>query len=119
MLCGTRDRLENHPVLQADLNEKLSEVFQEKYIYPDEDLPKNVCLKVYKTVMGEFRNRDKYIREDFRFKKQFKNVNPVKLAHMWAEKECSNLKRLKRCGLPAPSSVMLRKHVLVMSCYRR
>ena len=87
------------------------ELFKNQYIYPDCEIPGVVALKVYKTVMGEFRNRDKYIKDDYRFAKQFKKINPTKLAHMWAEKEMSNLKRLKKCGINAPRVIMLRKHI--------
>jgi len=97
-------------VLHAEANT----IPQEKTNYVTKNIPSSVALKIYKTVMGEFRNRDKYIKNDYRFKKQFHKVNPTKLAHMWAEKEESNLKRLVKHGIPAPQPILLKKHILVM-----
>ena len=60
----------------------------------EEAVPKEVALKVYKTTLNEFKTRDKYIKDDHRFKARFKKQNPRKVIHLWAEKEMRNLKRL-------------------------
>lgn len=78
-------------------------------------IPSECAVKIYKTTLNEFRTRDKYIKDDYRFKDRFKKLNPRKIIHMWAEKEMCNLVRMKEAGLPCPDVVLLKKHVLVMS----
>ena len=51
----------------------------------EEAVPKEVALKVYKTTLNEFKTRDKYIKDDHRFKARFKKQNPRKVIHLWAE----------------------------------
>ncbi|XP_041360666.1 serine/threonine-protein kinase RIO3-like [Gigantopelta aegis] len=82
----------------------------------DKCLPKECALKVYKTTLNEFKNREKYIHGDRRFfKDDFKKANPRKIMKLWAEKEAYNLNRMKKFSVPCPSVVALKKHVLVMS----
>ncbi|XP_076814584.1 serine/threonine-protein kinase RIO3-like [Clavelina lepadiformis] len=78
-------------------------------------IPKECAIKIYKTTLNEFRSRDKYIKDDYRFKDRFKKLNPRKIIHMWAEKEMHNLLRMHECGIDCPEVILLRKHVLVMS----
>lgn len=81
----------------------------------EEPVPAEVVLKVFKTTLNEFRNRDRYIKDDYRFKERFSKLNPRKIIRLWAEKEMHNLSRLQRAGIPCPEVVLLRKHILVMS----
>lgn len=81
----------------------------------DAKVPKECAIKVYKTTLNEFRTRDKYIKDDYRFKDRFKKLNPRKIIHMWAEKEMRNLLRIKAAGIACPDVILLKKHVLVMS----
>lgn len=74
-----------------------------------------VAIKVYKTTLAEFKNRDPYIKDDHRFKDKFSKSNNRKLITLWAEKEMHNLNRIHRCGIPCPQVVCLKKHVLVMT----
>lgn len=60
-------------------------------------MPAECAVKVFKTTLNEFRNRDRYIKDDYRFKDKFGKVNPHKLVQLWAEKEMHNLKRLFAC----------------------
>ncbi|TSL40940.1 Serine/threonine-protein kinase RIO3 [Bagarius yarrelli] len=78
-------------------------------------IPKECVLKVFKTTLNEFKNRDKYIKDDYRFKDRFSKLNPRKIIHLWAEKEMHNLTRMKNAGVPCPDVVILKKHILVMS----
>lgn len=80
-----------------------------------QEVPAECALKVFKTTLNEFKNRDKYIKDDYRFKDRFSKLNPRKIIRMWAEKEKHNLKRMEKAGIPCPEVVMLKKHVLVMS----
>lgn len=87
---------------------------------PDEveepmNIPKEVAIKVFKTTLNEFKTRDKYIRDDYRFRDRFGKQNPRKIIHMWAEKELHNLNKMLKKGVRVPEAVLLKKHVLVMS----
>uniref|UniRef100_A0A8C2KY17 Serine/threonine-protein kinase RIO3 n=1 Tax=Cyprinus carpio TaxID=7962 RepID=A0A8C2KY17_CYPCA len=83
--------------------------FEEKIV------PEECVLKVFKTTLNEFKNRDKYIKDDYRFKDRFSKLNPRKIIRLWAEKEMHNLSRMKKAGIPCPEVVILKKHILVMS----
>lgn len=79
-------------------------------------LPKECVLKVFKTTLSEFKQRDQYIKDDYRFKDRYGNKqNSRSMVELWAEKEMANLSRLQKIGLPCPQVVALKKHVLVMS----
>ncbi|XP_046980764.1 serine/threonine-protein kinase RIO3 [Schistocerca americana] len=77
--------------------------------------PKECAVKVFKTTLSEFKTRDKYIQDDFRFKDRFSKQNPRKIIHLWAEKEMHNLIRMQKAGILCPEVVILKKHILVMS----
>ncbi|XP_029446987.1 serine/threonine-protein kinase RIO3 [Rhinatrema bivittatum] len=81
----------------------------------DQAVPEECAIKVFKTTLNEFKNRDKYIKDDYRFKERFSKLNPRKIIRMWAEKEMHNLKRMQKAGIPCPEVIVLKKHVLVMS----
>lgn len=78
-------------------------------------VPRECVVKVFKTTLNEFKNREQYIREDFRFKERFSKLNPRKVIHLWAEKEMHNLKKMRRHGILCPEVVVLKRHILVMS----
>ncbi|PSN31013.1 Serine/threonine-protein kinase RIO3 [Blattella germanica] len=78
-------------------------------------VPKECAIKIFKTTLNEFKSRDKYIEDDYRFKARFSKQNPRKIIHMWAEKEMHNLMKMKKFGILCPEVVTLKKHVLVMS----
>uniref|UniRef100_A0A8C5FJB1 Serine/threonine-protein kinase RIO3 n=1 Tax=Gadus morhua TaxID=8049 RepID=A0A8C5FJB1_GADMO len=77
----------------------------------EQPVPEEVVLKVFKTTLNEFKNRDRYIKDDYRFKDRFSKLNPRKIIRLWAEKEMHNLK----AGIPCPEVALLRKHILVLS----
>lgn len=78
-------------------------------------VPRECVVKVFKTTLNEFKNREQYIKDDFRFRDRFSKLNPRKCIHLWAEKEMHNLQRMRRAGIPCPEVVILKKHLLVMS----
>lgn len=78
-------------------------------------VPIECAIKVYKTTLNEFRNRQKYIKDDYRFKDRFTKQNPRKTIRMWAEKEMHNLNRMREAGIRAPIVILLKKHILVMT----
>lgn len=59
----------------------------------EQPVPEEVVLKVFKTTLNEFKNRDRYIKDDYRFKERFSKLNPRKVIRLWAEKEMHNLAR--------------------------
>ncbi|CCJ29974.1 unnamed protein product [Pneumocystis jirovecii] len=73
------------------------------------------AIKVYKTSILVFKNRDRYVSGEFRFQCNYSKHNPRKKVKLWAEKEMRNLKRLYQAGIPCPEPLHLRIHVLVMS----
>jgi len=79
------------------------------------NVPKECAVKVFKTTLNEFKTREKYIKDDYRFKDRFGKQNPRKIIHMWAEKELHNLMKMAKGGIRVPEVVVLKKHVLVMS----
>ena len=59
-----------------------------------QEVPKECAIKVFKTTLNEFKTRDRYIRDDHRFKDRIAKQNPRKTIKLWAEKEMCNLRRL-------------------------
>ncbi|CAF3343998.1 unnamed protein product [Rotaria socialis] len=78
-------------------------------------MPAEVAVKIFKTTLNEYHTREKYLREDYRFKNRYKSLNSRKMVKLWAEKEMFNLQRLQRVGIPCPTPVLLKKHVLFLS----
>lgn len=72
------------------------------------------AVKIYKTSILVFKDRDKYVTGEYRFRHGYCKGNPRKMVKTWAEKEMRNLTRLHTAGIPCPEPIMLRAHVLVM-----
>ncbi|CAL8277772.1 unnamed protein product [Lota lota] len=75
----------------------------------------NRAIKIYKTSILLFKDRDKYVSGEFRFRHGYCKGNPRKMVRTWAEKEMRNLIRLQTAGIPSPEPLMLRSHVLLMT----
>ncbi|GKV13781.1 hypothetical protein SLEP1_g24761 [Rubroshorea leprosula] len=73
-----------------------------------------LAIKVYKTSVLVFKDRDQYVQGDYRFRHGYCKHNPRKMVKTWAEKEMRNLLRLKAAGIRCPTPLLLRLHVLVM-----
>lgn len=73
------------------------------------------AVKIYKTSILTFKDREKYVTGDYRFRRGYTKGNPRKMVQTWAEKEMRNLYRIYSAGLPCPEPVILKSHVLVMS----
>lgn len=71
------------------------------------------AVKVYKTSILVFKDREQYVAGEFRFQRYCKS-NPRKMVRTWAEKEARNLTRLVNAGILAPRVKILRQHILVM-----
>lgn len=61
-----------------------------------------------------FKDRDKYVSGEFRFRNGYCRGNPRKMVQTWAEKEMRNLLRLQAGGVRVPEPVLLRGHLLLM-----
>lgn len=72
------------------------------------------AVKVYKTSILTFKDRDRYVTGEFRFRRGYCKHNPRKMVRTWAEKEMRNLMRLHTAGVLCPQPHILRSHVLVM-----
>ncbi|XP_052860599.1 serine/threonine-protein kinase RIO1 [Anopheles cruzii] len=72
------------------------------------------AIKIFKTSILTFKDRDKYVTGEYRFRHGYSKHNPRKMVRTWAEKEMRNLVRMKKCELPVPEPILLRSHVLVM-----
>ncbi|CAB3978071.1 Serine threonine- kinase RIO3 [Paramuricea clavata] len=81
----------------------------------DKEVPHECAVKVFKTTLNEFKTRDRYIKDDHRFKDRLGKQNPRKTIKLWAEKEMCNLSRMTHAGIRCPEVVLLKKQVLVMS----
>ncbi|CAF0989921.1 unnamed protein product [Didymodactylos carnosus] len=76
---------------------------------------KNDCaIKIYKTSILVFKDRDKYVTGEYRFRHGYSRHNPRKMVRLWAEKEYRNLIRLHQNGIPCPKAIDLKEHVLLM-----
>ncbi|KAJ0988862.1 hypothetical protein J5N97_007218 [Dioscorea zingiberensis] len=73
-----------------------------------------LAIKVYKTSVLVFKDRDRYVQGDYRFRYGYCKHNPRKMVKTWAEKEMRNLLRVKAAGIRCPTPILLRLHVLVM-----
>ncbi|KAL3997972.1 RIO1 family protein [Acanthocheilonema viteae] len=75
---------------------------------------KSLAVKVYKTSILIFRDRDRYVSGEFRYRHGYCKRNPRKMITVWAEKEMRNLSRMYSAGLPVPKPVIVKQNVLVM-----
>ena len=85
--------------------------------FPQEDedaTPLHRAIKVYKTSILVFKDRDKYVTGEFRFRQGYNKSNNRAMVKLWAEKEMRNLRRIYATGIPCPEPIYLRLHVLVM-----
>ena len=72
------------------------------------------AIKIYKTSILVFKDRDKYVSGEFRFRQGYGRKNPRKMVRTWAEKEMRNLSRIHKAGIACPEPILLRNHVLLM-----
>ncbi|KAG1788115.1 RIO1-domain-containing protein [Suillus plorans] len=74
----------------------------------------HIALKIYKTSILVFKDRDRYVTGEYRFRRGYSRRNPRKMVRLWAEKEMRNLKRLVSAGIPCPEPIEVRENILVM-----
>jgi RIO kinase 1 len=66
------------------------------------------ALKVYKTSILVFKDRDRYVSGEYRFRHGYSRHNPRQMVKVWAEKEMRNLRRCTRASRTA--SIGARTH---------
>uniref|UniRef100_A0A914HR39 Serine/threonine-protein kinase RIO1 n=1 Tax=Globodera rostochiensis TaxID=31243 RepID=A0A914HR39_GLORO len=74
----------------------------------------SLAIKIYKTSILTFKDRDRYVTGEYRYRAGYCRRNPRKMVAVWAEKEVRNLQRMFLAGLPVPKPVHLKGNVLVM-----
>jgi len=73
------------------------------------------AIKIYKTSILIFKDRDRYVTGEYRFRHGYCKSNPRKMVRLWAEKEMRNLARMFKCGIPCPEPILLKNNVLLMT----
>ena len=76
--------------------------------------PLQRAIKVYKTSILVFKDRDKYVTGEYRFRQGYNKSSNRAMVKVWAEKEMRNLRRIYAAGIPCPEPIYLRLHVLMM-----
>ncbi|CAI9728028.1 serine/threonine-protein kinase RIO1-like [Octopus vulgaris] len=74
----------------------------------------DIAVKIYKTSILVFKDRDKYVSGEYRFRHGYCKRNPRKMVKTWAEKEMRNLQRIHQSGILCPKPILLRSHVFLM-----
>lgn len=97
-----------------DINGCISTGKEANVYHATKDDGQELAVKVYKTSILVFKDRDRYVQGDYRFRYGYCKHNPRKMVMTWAEKEMRNLMRLKAAGIRCPTTFLLRLHVLVM-----
>lgn len=82
--------------------------------YADDLTKTHRAVKVYKTAILSFKDRERYISGEYRFKSGAEKGNSRKMVKLWAEKEFRNLRRIHSAGIACPEPIQLKLHVLVM-----
>ena len=79
-----------------------------------DDLNKEIAVKIYKTSILIFKDRERYITGEFRWRHGYCKSNPRKMVSLWAEKEIRNLKRLKQKGIKCPIPYNFKSNLIMM-----
>lgn len=77
-----------------------------------------VAVKVFKTSILQFKDRERYVAGEFRFRRGgYQRGSNRKMVQQWAEKEFRNQMRLQEAGIPAPVPLLLKPPILIMSFF--
>jgi len=77
---------------------------------------KEYAVKIFKTSILIFKDRERYVSGEFRFRNGHCKGNPRKMVKLWAEKEVRNLKRIAVTNglIKAPFPYILTNNLIVM-----
>ncbi|KHJ96275.1 RIO1 family protein [Oesophagostomum dentatum] len=87
---------------------------KEANVYHATNEAESLAVKIYKTSILTFKDRERYVAGEYRYRTGYCKHNPRKMVAVWAEKEMRNLLRMYQAGLPVPKPILLKGHVLVM-----
>lgn len=68
--------------------------FSKLEMIPEGDPNMEFAIKIFKTSILIFKDRERYVSGEFRFRNGHCKGNPRKMVKQWAEKEVRNLKRI-------------------------
>ena len=92
----------------------------EREMYPEDsegNRPvKEYAIKIFKTSILIFKDRERYVSGEFRFRNGHCKGNPRKMVQLWAEKEVRNLKRIAVTDglIKVPYPFILKNNIIVM-----
>ncbi|RHN44359.1 putative non-specific serine/threonine protein kinase [Medicago truncatula] len=72
------------------------------------------AIKIHKTSVLGFKDRNKYVKGDRRFERAYCSRNPREMGKTWAEKELKNLYRIAAKGIRCPKPRHQKLHMVVM-----
>jgi len=74
------------------------------------------AVKIFKTSILIFKDRERYVSGEFRFRNGHCKGNPRKMVKLWAEKEVRNLKRIHITNglIKVPYPYILKNNIIVM-----
>lgn len=77
---------------------------------------KEYAVKIFKTSILIFKDRERYVSGEFRFRNGHCKGNPRKMVKLWAEKEVRNLKRISLTDglIKVPYPYILKNNIIVM-----
>jgi len=78
------------------------------------DQNKELAIKIYKTSILIFKDRERYITGEFRFRHGYCKSNPRKMVAVWCEKEIRNLKRIRQKGIKCPEPYDFKSNLIMM-----
>ncbi|CCD23598.1 protein kinase RIO1 NDAI_0B05650 [Naumovozyma dairenensis CBS 421] len=81
---------------------------------------KEYAVKIFKTSILVFKDRERYVDGEFRFRNSRSQHNPRKMIKIWAEKEFRNLRRIYQSNvIPVPKPIEVKNNVLIMEFLNR
>jgi len=94
-------------------NATINNTYNKKIEEPIISVP-DYAVKIFKTSILVFKDRDKYVSGENRWRSGYCKSNPRKMVKVWAEKEMRNYRRLYAANIPCPQPILLKSHILVM-----
>lgn len=86
----------------------------------DDSSTVDVAVKVFKTAILSFKDRERYVAGEHRFRRGgYNRQSNRKMVQQWTEKEYRNLLRLRDAGVPAPTPLVIKPPVLIMEFFGR
>lgn len=114
-VTGTLDEASEEPVAEESSSSEGNQNGK-----PQKETEKELAIKIYKTSILVFKDRERYVDGEFRFRNARSQHNPRKMIKIWAEKEFRNLRRIHQSGvIPAPKPIEVKSNVLVMEFLSR